>query len=105
MAYSGTVYLHNISMSDYRLEDRISISGKGKEFSSSLCVQTSSEAHLSSCPMGTGVLSQGVKRGQGVTPTTHSHLVPRSRISRSYNSSSLSTCMAVVGQLYFTFLQ
>jgi hypothetical protein len=34
-----------------------------------------------------GVLSQGVKRGQGVTLTTHPHLVPRSRMSRSYISS------------------
>jgi len=37
--------------------------------------------------MGTGVLSPGVKRGWGVTLTTHPHLVPRSRMSRSYTSS------------------
>jgi hypothetical protein len=29
----------------------------------------------------------GVKRGSGVTLTTHPHLVPRSRMSRSYTSS------------------
>jgi hypothetical protein len=29
----------------------------------------------------------GVKRGRGVTLTTHPHLVPRSRMSRSYTSS------------------
>jgi hypothetical protein len=34
-----------------------------------------------------GVLSPGVKRGQGVTLPTHPHLLPRSRISRSYNYS------------------
>jgi hypothetical protein len=34
-----------------------------------------------------GVLSPGVKRGRGVTLTTHPHLVPRSWISRSYSSS------------------
>jgi hypothetical protein len=34
-----------------------------------------------------GVLSSAVKRGRGVTLTTHHHLVPRSRMSRSYNSS------------------
>jgi len=28
--------------------------------------------------VGTGVLSPGVKRGRGVTLTTHPHLVPRS---------------------------
>jgi hypothetical protein len=34
-----------------------------------------------------GVLSPGVKRGRGMTLTTHPHLVPRSRMSRSYTSS------------------
>jgi hypothetical protein len=33
-----------------------------------------------------GVLSPRVKCSWGVTQTTHSHLVPRSRMSRSYNS-------------------
>jgi hypothetical protein len=44
-------------------------------------------AHPASCPMGTGVLSQGVKRGRGVTLTTHPYLVPRSIMGRSYTSS------------------
>jgi hypothetical protein len=34
-----------------------------------------------------GVLSPAEKRGRGVTLTTHSHLVPRSRMSRSYTPS------------------
>jgi hypothetical protein len=34
-----------------------------------------------------GVLSLGLKRGRGVTLTTHPHLVPRSRMSRIYTSS------------------
>jgi len=34
-----------------------------------------------------GVLSPGVKRGRGVMLTTHTHLVLRSRMSRSYTSS------------------
>jgi hypothetical protein len=34
------------------------------------------------------VLSSGLKHGWGVTLTTHHHLVPRSRMSRSCNSSS-----------------
>jgi hypothetical protein len=33
-----------------------------------------------------GVLSPELKRGRGVTPTTHPHLMPRSRMSRSYTS-------------------
>jgi hypothetical protein len=32
------------------------------------------------------VLSPGLKRGRGVTLTTHPYLVPRSRMSRSYTS-------------------
>jgi hypothetical protein len=39
--------------------------------------------------MGTKGTSPGVKRGRDVTLTTHPHLVPRSRMSRSYTSSPL----------------
>jgi hypothetical protein len=35
-----------------------------------------------------GSFPQGVKRGWGMTVTTHPHLLPRSRMSRSYASSS-----------------
>jgi hypothetical protein len=42
-----------------------------EDFSSSPCVQTGSEAHPASYPMGT----EGVKCGRGVTLTTHPHLV------------------------------
>jgi hypothetical protein len=41
------------------------------------------------------VLSPGVKRGRGVT--THPHLVPRSRTSRSYSSFHPSASMACSG--------
>jgi hypothetical protein len=34
-----------------------------------------------------GVLSQGLKRGWGVTLTTHPHLLPKSGMSRRYTSS------------------
>jgi hypothetical protein len=50
-----------------------------KNFSSNLCVQTCSGAHPASCTMGTRFLSPGVKRGLGVTLTTHPHLAPRSK--------------------------
>jgi hypothetical protein len=46
-------------VSDYRLGDWGSIAGKTKYFSSSLCVQISSEAHPSSYTVGTGDHSQG----------------------------------------------
>jgi hypothetical protein len=41
--------------------------------------------------MGTGGPFPGAKRGRGVTLTTHPHLVPKSRMSRSYTSSLLAT--------------
>jgi hypothetical protein len=37
-----------------------------------------------------GVLSPGIKCGRGVMLTTHPHLVPRLRMSRSYTSSHLN---------------
>jgi hypothetical protein len=47
--------------------------------------------------MGTGVPSPGVKRGRRVMLTTHPHLVPRSRMSRSYTSSLSSAWVACSG--------
>jgi hypothetical protein len=44
-----------------------------------------------------GALSPGLKRGRGMTLTTHPHLVPRSRTSRSYTSSPPSAFMACSG--------
>jgi hypothetical protein len=41
-----------------------------------------------------GVFSPGVKRGRGVTLTTHHHVVPRSWLSRSYTSFPPSASMA-----------
>jgi hypothetical protein len=77
-------------VSDYGLDDRaigVRFPAGEKDCSSILCVQTSSVAHPASCTMGTGGPSLGVKRGRGVTLTTHPHLVPRSWMSRSYTSS------------------
>jgi hypothetical protein len=48
-----------------------------------------------------GVLSPGIKRGWGVMLTTHPHLVPRLRISRSYTSSPpQAPPWRVAGSLY-----
>jgi hypothetical protein len=44
-----------------------------------------------------GVLSPGLKCGRNVMLTTHPHLVPRSRMSRSYTSSPPSAFMACSG--------
>jgi hypothetical protein len=73
-----------------------------KDFSSNLCVQTGSEAHPSSCTMGTEGPFPGAKRGRGVTLTTH--LVPRSRMSRSYTSSPPSATMACSGSVLLLVL-
>jgi hypothetical protein len=50
--------------------------------------QTGSGARPASCTMGTGGPFPGSNRGRGMTLTTHPHLVPKSRMSRSYTSSS-----------------
>jgi hypothetical protein len=47
----------------------------------------------------------GVKRGRGVTLTTHLHLVQMSRMSRNYTSSPLVACMTLAGQLFIVWEQ
>jgi hypothetical protein len=59
------------------------------------------EAHTASYAMGTGGPFPEIKRGRGGGDADHSHLVPRSSMSRSYISSPIVACMAVAGQLYF----
>jgi hypothetical protein len=60
-------------VSDYGLDDGaigVRSPAEAKDFSSSPCVQTGSEAHPASCTMGTGVPFPGAKRYRGVTLTT-----------------------------------
>jgi hypothetical protein len=77
--------------------DRRSIPGRGeKDFSSSLCVQTGSEAHPASCTMGTGGPFLGAKARPGREADHSPHLVPWS-MSRSYTYSSPSVFMACIG--------
>jgi hypothetical protein len=55
-------------VSDYGMDDRairVRSPAGAKDFSSILCVQTGSGAHPASCPMGTEVLSPGVKARPG----------------------------------------
>jgi hypothetical protein len=52
-------------VSDYRLDDRASIPGRGEGFSCNLCVQTSSKAHPASYPMSSGGTSPGCKARPG----------------------------------------
>jgi hypothetical protein len=74
-------------VSDYTLDDRATAVRSpvaAKDFSSSLCVQTSSEAHPASCLMGTGDPFPGSKAWPGSYADYSPHLVPRSIMSRSY---------------------
>jgi hypothetical protein len=55
-------------VSDYRLDDlaiEVRSPAGAKKFSSSLCVQTGSEAHPASCTMGTGGPFPGGKARPG----------------------------------------
>jgi hypothetical protein len=61
-------------VSGYGLDDRaidVRSPAEAKGFSSSLCVQTGSEAHPASCTMGTGGPFLGAKRQSG-RDTDHS---------------------------------
>jgi hypothetical protein len=55
--------------------------------------------------MGLYIFITGLKRGRGLTLTTHPHLVPKSRMSRSYTLSPPSAFMACSGTalLYYIF--
>jgi hypothetical protein len=78
------------TVSDYGLDDRaieVRSPTGAKDFSSILYIQTGSGAHPASCTLGTEGPVPGTKRSGGVTLTTHPHLVPRSRMNRSYTSS------------------
>jgi hypothetical protein len=77
-----------ISAHDYRLQT--GVRSPAEDFSSSLCVQTSSETH----PV------QWVPRaeyGRSVTLNTHPHLVQRSRMSSNYTPLPLIYYMACSG--------
>jgi hypothetical protein len=77
-------------VSGYELDDRaieVRSSAGAKDFSSSLCVQTGSGAHPASYKMGTGGPFPGGKARLRRDADHSPHLVPRSRMSRSYTSS------------------
>jgi hypothetical protein len=74
-----------------------------KDFSSSLCVQICSGVHPASCTMGIGGHLPVAKHSRGVTLITHSHLVSRSRMSRSYTFSPPSVTMACSGTALLAF--
>jgi hypothetical protein len=94
-------------VSDYGLDDRmIELRSplEAKDFSSSLCVQTSSEVHPASYAMGTGGPFPVDKAQPGRDADLSPNPVPRSRISRSYTSSPTRRLHVVLWDRFtFTF--
>jgi hypothetical protein len=94
------------TVSGYVLDDRaieVRWPTEARDFSSNLCIQNGSGAHPAYCPVGTGGPFFGGK-ARPVRDADHSHLVPRSWMSRSYTSSSpLRHHTCVVGLLYLFF--
>jgi hypothetical protein len=91
-----------------RLGDRGSVSDRGERtFPLASVFRQALEPTQSPVQWVRGVFSPGLKGCQGVTLTTHPHLVPRSRMSRSYTTSPPSTFVACSGTvlafLYYCF--
>jgi hypothetical protein len=83
-------------VSDYALDDwaiGVRSPAGAKDISSSLCVQTGSGAHPASCTMSTGGSFSGGKARPRRDADHSPHLVPRSRMSRSYISSPPPKCL------------
>jgi hypothetical protein len=90
-------------VSDYGLDDRaigVRSPAGAKDFPSNLCVQTGSGAHPASCPMGTGGPFPGGKARPGRDADHSPHVMPRSRMSRSYIPLPLRACMACSGAVF-----
>jgi hypothetical protein len=90
------------TVSDYILDDRGLIPGRGTGFWSGICVQTSSEAQPTSYPMGTSVPFAGGKARSGRDADHSPHLVPTSGMSTRYSSSPPLYLHCVAGQFYLT---
>jgi hypothetical protein len=90
-------------VSDYGLDDRaigVSIPGRGKIIFPLAPVQDRLWGTTQPRVQWVlGVLSPGLKRGRGVTLTSHPRLVLRLRMSRIYTSYPQAPTRRVVGQL------
>jgi hypothetical protein len=88
----------SVWLQDGRPGDRGSIPGRGERIFPVACVSRLSlgptQPPIQWVPE---VLSPGLKHGQGVTLTTHPHLVPKSRMSMSYTSSPSSASVVCSG--------
>jgi hypothetical protein len=78
-------------MSGYGLDDwaiEVRSPAEAKDFSSSLCVETSSEAHPASCSVGAGGPFPGANARPGRDADYSPYLVPRSVNMNYYLSPS-----------------
>jgi hypothetical protein len=85
-------------VSGYGLDDRaneVRSPADAKDFSSNLCVQTGSGTH----PMGIEGPFPGAKARSGRNADRSPHLVPKSKMSRSYTFSRQAPPWRVVGQI------
>jgi hypothetical protein len=85
-------------LSGYGLDDReneVRFPADAKDFSSNLCVQTGSGVHR----MGTESPFPGTKARSGRDADRSPHLVPKSKMSRSYTLSRHAPPWRVVGQI------
>jgi hypothetical protein len=96
------LYMHVSVCLTAELANGFRFPAEPKDFSHNLCVQTSSEAHPASCPMGTvGPFPEGIER-LGRDADNSPHPVWRSRISRSYTSCPQESPWRVGRQSYCT---
>jgi len=84
------------TVSDYRLHDRSSIPGTGNRLLSSLCVQTSSEAHPASYPTDTGG-KERPKRDADHSPPSSAEVKNKQELCQLFPRS----LHGVAWQLYF----
>jgi hypothetical protein len=96
-------------VSDYRLHDRSSIPGTGNRFLSSLCVQTSTEAHPASYPTDTGGKARPKRDADHSPPSSVEvknkqelcHLFPRSLHGVAWQLCFILTTVSCFSILYY----
>jgi hypothetical protein len=88
-------------VSDCRVDDRAFISGRGKGYFLNLSVQTGSEAHPASCPVGAGGPLSGGKARPGRDADHSPHLAKDQEQVGAILPVPFGTCMVVPGQLYY----
>jgi hypothetical protein len=91
----------SVSIRAGRPGDRGSIPGRGERiFPAASVSRPSLGPSQPPVQLVYGALSPGVKRGRGMTLTTHPHLVPRSKMSRNYKLlSTQASSLSVVEQV------